>query len=114
MLARNLLESIRLLGTTTALLATRCVDGITADAERMRRYAESSPSIVTPLNRLIGYEEAAKVVKKAVADGTTVRETVVAMGYVERDMLSEDELDRALDVTTMTARTAEPDEGERP
>lgn len=101
-LARNLLESIRLLGTTTALLATRCVDGITADAERMRRYAESSPSIVTPLNRLIGYEEAAKVVKKAVADGTTVRETVVAMGYVERGMLSEDELDRALDVTTMT------------
>jgi len=101
-LARNLLESIRLLGTTTALVATRCVDGITADAERMRRYAESSPSIVTPLNRLIGYEEAAKVVKKAVADGTTVRETVVAMGYVERGMLSEDELDRALDVTTMT------------
>ena len=104
-LARNLLESIRLLGTTTALLATRCVDGITADAERMRRYAESSPSIVTPLNRLIGYEEAAKVVKKAVADGTTVRETVVAMGYVERGMLSEDELDRALDVTTMTGAT---------
>jgi fumarate hydratase class II len=101
-LARNLLESIRLLGTSTALLATRCVDGITADADRMRRYAESSPSIVTPLNRLIGYEEAAKVVKKAVADGTTVRETVIALGYVDRGVLSEGQLDDALDVTTMT------------
>jgi fumarate hydratase class II len=101
-LARNLLESIRLLGTSTALLATRCVDGITADADRMRRYAESSPSIVTPLNRLIGYEEAAKVVKQAVADGTTVRETVIALGYVDRGVLSEGQLDDALDVTTMT------------
>ncbi len=102
LIARNLLESIRLLSTSTALLATRCVDGITADADRMRRYAESSPSIVTPLNRLIGYEEAAKVVKKAVADGTTVRETVLALGYVDRGLLSEDQLDQALDVTTMT------------
>jgi fumarate hydratase class II len=102
LIARNLLESIRLLGTSTALLATRCVDGITADAERMRRYAESSPSIVTPLNKIIGYEEAAKVVKKAVADGTTVRETVLALGYVDRGVLTEQQLDAALDVTTMT------------
>jgi len=105
-MARNLLESIRLLGTSTALLATRCVDGITADADRMRRYAESSPSIVTPLNRLIGYEEAARVVKKAVADGTTVRETVVALGYVDRGVLTEHQLDAALDVTTMTGPTS--------
>ncbi len=101
-IARNLLESIRLLGTSTALLATRCVDGITADADRMRHYAESSPSIVTPLNRLIGYEEAATVVKKAVADSTTIRETVMALGYVERGVLTEQQLDAALDVTTMT------------
>jgi fumarate hydratase class II len=106
LIARNLLESIRLLGTSTALLATRCVDGITADADRMRHYAESSPSIVTPLNRLIGYEEAAKVVKKAVADGTTVRDAVVALGYVERGVLSEQQLDDALDVTTMTGRSS--------
>jgi fumarate hydratase class II len=101
-MARNLLESIRLLGTSTALLARSCVDGITADADRMRHYAESSPSIVTPLNRLIGYEEAARVVKKAVADGTTVRDAVVALGYVDRGVLTEDQLDAALDVTTMT------------
>ena len=50
----------------------------------MRAYAESSPSIVTPLNPQIGYEEAAKVAKQALKEGTTIRETVIAMGYVER------------------------------
>ena len=63
-----------------SLLADRCVDGITADAERMRRYAESSPSVVTPLNAHIGYEKAAKVAKKALAEGATIRETVIDDG----------------------------------
>jgi fumarate hydratase class II len=101
-LARNVLESVRLLSTSTRLLAERCVDGITADTERMRAYAESSPSIVTPLNRLIGYEEAARIAKQAMADGATIRETVVAMGYVERGELTEEQLDAALDVASMT------------
>ncbi|GCD91247.1 aspartate ammonia-lyase [Nocardioides sp. LS1] len=101
-MARNVLESIRLLTTSTTLLATRCVDGITADVERMRQYAESSPSVVTPLNRHIGYENAARVAKRAMADGTTIRETVLAMGFVERGELTEDELDQALDVKDMT------------
>ena len=68
----------------------------------MRAYAESSPSIVTPLNRVIGYEEAAKIAKQAMADGATIRETVVAMGYVERGEITEEQLDRALDVESMT------------
>ncbi|MDN5744930.1 MAG: aspartate ammonia-lyase, partial [Nocardioidaceae bacterium] len=101
-LARNLLESIRLLSTSTRTLATRCVDGLAADAERMRRYAESSPSVVTPLNRHLGYETAAKIAKQALADGTTIRETVLAMGYVERGELSIEDLDTALDVESMT------------
>ena len=75
-MARNLLESIRLLANSSTLLAERCVDGITADAERMRQYAESSPSVVTPLNKYIGYENAAKIAKQAMADGLTIRETV--------------------------------------
>ena len=58
-IARNLLESIRLLAHATRLLADRCVDGITVDEARMRAYAESSPSVVTPLNRYVGYEKAA-------------------------------------------------------
>ena len=103
-IARNLLESIRLLSTSSAVLAERCVDGITADADRMRRYAESSPSVVTPLNKYVGYEAASKIAKQALAEGATIRETVIAMGYVERGELTEQQLDEALDVDDMTGR----------
>ncbi|WP_405692707.1 class II fumarate hydratase [Streptomyces sp. NBC_01185] len=101
-IAKNLLESVRLLANASRLLADRTVDGITADAERARRYAESSPSVVTPLNKYIGYEEAAKVAKKSLADGTTIRETVLAGGYVDRGDLTLEQLDGALDVLRMT------------
>jgi fumarate hydratase class II len=101
-IARNLLESVRLLSTSTRVLAERCIDGITADPDRMRRYAESSPSVVTPLNKYVGYEAASKIAKKALADGATIRETVIAMGYVERGELTEQQLDEALDVDSMT------------
>jgi fumarate hydratase class II len=101
-MARNLLESVRLLANSSRLLADRCVDGITANVERMRTYAESSPSVVTPLNRYIGYENAAKVAKTALAEQKTIREVVVEMGYVERGDLTEAQLDEALDVASMT------------
>ena len=100
-IARNLLESIRLLANVARLLADRCVDGITADVERCREYAESSPSIVTPLNRYIGYENAAKAAKKAVAEGITVRQAVIDLGFVDGERLTEAQLDEALDVLTM-------------
>ena len=101
-MARNVLESVRLLANAMRTLAARCVDGITADAERMRRYAESSPSVVTPLNKYIGYEAAAKVAKQALADGATIRETVLQLGYVDRGELTLEQLDEALDVESMT------------
>ena len=101
-IARNVLESARLLTAVAPLLAERCVDGITADEARLRAYAESSPSIVTPLNRIIGYEESAKIAKQAMADGATIRDTVIAMGYVERGDLTEEQLDELLDVEAMT------------
>lgn len=101
-MARNVLESTRLLAAASRVLAERCVDGITANADRMRQYAESSPSVVTPLNQHIGYEAAAKVAKQALADGATIRETVLAMGYVDRGELTLDQLDAALDVESMT------------
>jgi fumarate hydratase class II len=102
-IARNVLESIRLVANCSRLLADRCVDGTTADVDRCRAYAESSPSIVTPLNRFIGYENAAKAAKKALADGTTVRQAVIDLGFVgESDgQVSEPELDQALDVLAM-------------
>ena len=102
MIGRNLLESIRLLGNVARLLADRCVDGITANVARMREYAESSPAIVTPLNRHLGYEEAASIAKQALAERKTIREVVVERGHLESGRLSEAELDEALDVTGMT------------
>ena len=101
-LARNLLESIRLLSTSSRLLADRCIDGITANVARMRTYAESSPSVVTPLNRYIGYENAAKVAKKALAEEKTIKDVVLEMGFVEKGDLTADQLDAALDVASMT------------
>ncbi|URM89816.1 class II fumarate hydratase [Streptomyces sp. MRC013] len=101
-MAKNLLESIRLLANASRLLADRTVDGITANAERAREYAESSPSVVTPLNRYIGYEEAAKVAKRSLAERKTIREVVLESGYVERGDLTLEQLDEALDVLRMT------------
>ncbi|MFC8291734.1 class II fumarate hydratase [Streptomyces sp. NPDC057242] len=101
-MAKNLLESVRLLANASRLLADRTVDGITANAERAREYAESSPSVVTPLNKYIGYEEAAKVAKKSLAERRTIREVVLESGYVERGDLTVEQLDEALDVLRMT------------
>ncbi|MFJ3822550.1 class II fumarate hydratase [Streptomyces nodosus] len=101
-IAKNVLESIRLLANASRLLADRTVDGIVAHRERAREYAESSPSVVTPLNRYLGYEEAAKVAKKALAERKTVRQVVLESGYVERGDLTAAQLDEALDVLRMT------------
>ncbi|MDJ0466378.1 class II fumarate hydratase [Streptomyces sp. H27-C3] len=101
-MAKNVLESVRLLTNASRLLADRTVDGITANVERAREYAESSPSVVTPLNKYIGYEEAAKVVKKSLAERRTIREVVLESGYVERGDLTVEQLDEALDVLRMT------------
>ena len=96
-MARNLLESIRLLSNVTRLFGERAVAGIEADVDRCRAYAESSPSLGTSLNPYIGYEAAAEVVKESIKTGRSVREIVV-----ERGLLSDEEVDRALDVLGMT------------
>jgi fumarate hydratase, class II len=98
----NVLESVRLLSNVSRLFADRCIAGLTADIARCREYAESSPSIVTPLNRYIGYEEAAKVAKQALADRKTIRDVVIERGYVAEGRLTEEQLDDALDVVRMT------------
>jgi fumarate hydratase, class II len=105
-MARNLLESIRLLANVSRLLADRCVVGIVANVERCRTLAESSPAIVTPLNRYIGYENAAAVAKKALAEERTIREEVLRSGYVTDGSITEEQLDAALDVLAMTRRPA--------
>ncbi|GHE29680.1 fumarate hydratase class II [Streptosporangium violaceochromogenes] len=101
-IARNVLESVRLLATVSRLFADRCVHGITANTERLLEYAESSPSIVTPLNRHLGYEEAAEIAKQALAQRRTIREVVVERGHVDGGALTEEQLDALLDVLSMT------------
>jgi fumarate hydratase, class II len=103
-MARNLLESIQLLANVSRLLADRCVMGIKANVEHCRRLAESSPSIVTPLNRYIGYENAAAVAKQALKEEKTIREVVIENGYISDGRLTEEQLDAALDVLAMTRR----------
>ncbi|GLY28606.1 class II fumarate hydratase [Kineosporia sp. NBRC 101731] len=101
-ISRSLLEQIRLLTRGSALLAERVVDGVEPDERRARELAESSPAIVTPLARPLGYEAAAKIAKHAVAERITIKAAAIALGVVERGELTEDELDRLLDVSTMT------------
>jgi fumarate hydratase class II len=96
-MARNLLESIRILAAVARVFDTKCIAGIDADAERCRFYAESSPAISAALNPYIGYDEAARVVKKAMAENKTLREVILEEGLME-----EDDVDRALDVVAMT------------
>jgi fumarate hydratase class II len=96
-MARNVLESVRLLAAASVVLADRCVSGIEADEERSRRYAESSPALATALTPYVGYEEAASVVRQALAEGRPIRDVVV-----ERGLLTPEEVDRALDVEAMT------------
>src|SRR5699024_11534602 len=79
-------------------ISTKCVDGITANVDHARKLAESSPSIVTPLNRYIGYEAAAKIAKHAIAEGITIRQAVEDLGYVERSEEHTSELQSRFDL----------------
>jgi len=100
MMARNVLESFTLLSNASKLFAAKCIDGLVANDQRLRELAESSPSIVTPLNSAIGYEEAAKVAKEALKERKTIRQAVIDRGLIG-DKLSEEELDKRLDVLAM-------------
>ncbi|HZQ26852.1 MAG TPA: class II fumarate hydratase [Acidimicrobiales bacterium] len=96
-IARNLLESIRLLSSVSVALADKCIAGIEANVERCRAYAESSPSIGTSLNPYIGYEKAAEVIKESTKTGRPIRDLVL-----ERGWMTDAELDKALDVLALT------------
>jgi fumarate hydratase class II len=96
-IARNLLESIRLLANVSVQFADKCVDGIEANVDILKGYAESSPSIGTSLNPYIGYEKAAEVIKESVKTGKSIRELVL-----KRKWMTEAELDKALDVLALT------------
>jgi fumarate hydratase class II len=96
-MARNLLESIRILGSVTRLLADRCVAGIEADVERCRTYAEATPQAAAALNPVLGYDRVAELVKESARTGKSVRTLAVEQGLVP-----EDEIDAVLDLLKLT------------
>jgi fumarate hydratase class II len=95
LIARNVLESIRILSAACAMLAEKCVDGLEADEETLRRHAESTPAIATALNPYIGYDKATEIVKEAVESKRTIREVAIEKG------VDEETLDKALDLKSM-------------
>jgi fumarate hydratase, class II len=101
-MARNVLESVRLIANVSKVFADKCIVGIEANVERCREYAESSPSIVTPLNHYVGYDEAAKIAKQALAERKTIRQVVIERGHIESGAITEQKLDEVLDVLSMT------------
>jgi fumarate hydratase class II len=101
-IGRNLLESLTFLANACRLLADRCVDGITADEQRCLELAQGSPAIVTALNRYLGYEAAAAVVKASLRERRSIREMVIARGHIDAGDLTQAQLDEALDVLSMT------------
>src|SRR5438477_8185796 len=95
LLARNLLDSIKLLSAAARLLAAKCVDGIEANRETCERYAELTLSAAAALNPYIGYDAASEIVKEAAASGRSLREIARERG------VAEDVLDKALDYRAM-------------
>jgi fumarate hydratase class II len=94
-IARNLLDSITILSSASTMLAQKCVDGLQANEDALRRHAESTPAIATALNPHIGYDRATEIVTEAVASRRTIREVAIEKGVDEAT------LDEALDLHKM-------------
>jgi fumarate hydratase, class II len=95
MMARNVFDSITLLTSASRLLAEKCVDGLTANEDNLRRHAESTPAIATALNPHIGYDLGTEIVNEAVKSKRTIREVAIEKGVDEAT------LDKALDLRAM-------------
>ena len=95
LLARNILDSVKLLASACRLFAEKCVDGIEANRENCERYAELTLSAATALNPYIGYDRATEIVKEAAASGRSLREVAREKG------VEESVLDEALDYRAM-------------
>jgi fumarate hydratase class II len=108
-MARNVLESARLLAAAARLLADKVIKTAEADVQRCHEYAESSPAIVTSLNRYLGYDEAAAIAKQALLQRRTIRDVVRERGHLENGTLTIGQLDEALDVLGMTLSTRSKD-----
>jgi fumarate hydratase class II len=107
LIARNLMQSIDYLAAATREFAAKCVDGITANADRARELAESTLVLVTALNPVVGYDQAAAISKEAAASGRSLREVALEHG------VAADVLDKALDLRAMAHGNGFADDGPR-
>ena len=85
LVAHNLLQSLQILPNAISAFTSKCVAGVAADAERCRRYAESTPALATILDTVCGYQKASEIVKRSLATGKSIRETALELGYVTRE-----------------------------
>ena len=104
-LARNLIASIELLTSAVEVLADKTIHGLTVDVAKLRRAAERSPAMATALNRYLGYDEVAAIVKQSLVEGASIRDVVVARGHVTAGLITEQQLDVELDPLRMTRPT---------
>ena len=93
----NVLLSIQILTNALNVFRTRCVDGITANPDRCRAYAEKSVGLATILNTYIGYDNASKIAKESVQTGRSIPELIL-----EKKLLTQEQLDEILDTMTVT------------
>jgi aspartate ammonia-lyase len=96
-LAVNILRSLRYMTNAIIMLRTKCVEGITANVEVCAHYVETSPGLATFFTPLLGYKESARIAKRALKEGITVREIVISEG-----LMSEKQVDEVLHVDNLT------------
>ncbi len=98
----HVVSSIKILANTALNLAEKCIEGIRPRIDRIKDFLEKSPALVTPLALKIGYDKAAEIAKKAIAQGKTIREIVKEDG-----ILPEDQIDKILDPKIMVSPNAD-------
>jgi len=96
LIAYDLLQSIQILANSSKNLATKCINGVGPNVEKCRYYAEVSPSLITVITPLVGYDVAAKIARRIVKEKKTIREALIEEGFNER------ELDEILDLKRLT------------
>lgn len=84
-IAHNTLQSLTILKNALTVFTEKCVRGITADPDRCRRFAETTPSLATALDTVVGYQKASEIVKKSLETGKTIREVTVELGYLSAE-----------------------------
>ncbi|MCS6788828.1 MAG: aspartate ammonia-lyase, partial [Aigarchaeota archaeon] len=95
--AYDLLHSVKILSSACRVLAKRCIAGITANAERCREYAESSPALVTVIAPVVGYDKAAAIAKRVLAERRSIKEVLAEELGMRRE-----EVDRLIDLKSLT------------